>query len=227
MSATTTTDEAGEGRVSKFAYTCGFREFERMLAAYTKDERVVGRRVPTTAFTAGDLLRHAERFGTDCVYETGGALCLRESDRVLLKCELRRIAAVFRKKYGSKHPTGATPEPSRDDYGIAVDRLAEDNLADTEIAGRLGITVAKVRWHLRPWVAPRQPRRSSRREQLRRQVLALHRAGRMPKAIADELGVTDATVRRYLRELNGSAPQRSSGTGDLPDSETGSANPHG
>lgn len=141
-----------------------------------------------------NLLRHAEKFGTDCVYETARGRLHRESDLATLKCVLRRIEKQRRRRGTEQRVTWASddsPAISGDDVGIAVDRLAGDGLTSEKIAEQIGVTVQVVRRHLKPG--------SMRKERTAQEIGKLAAKGLVVEAISDELGLKDATVRRYLR----------------------------
>jgi hypothetical protein len=59
--------------------------------------------------------------------------------------------------------------------------------------GKRPVRCASAKDNGYPWATARTRRLGAR-------IVALHRRGRMPAAIADSVGKTDAVVRRYLRE---------------------------
>jgi DNA-binding CsgD family transcriptional regulator len=143
------------------------------------------------AVVYADLLRHAEKFGTECVLEAVSQRLHHESDVFTMKVRLHAISRR-RMNRGDSSPT-----PTGDDVGIAIDRLSEDELTDHEIADFLGVNVSTVRGHLRPWVS--QGEDSPRVARLKAQARTLRDEGLVVSAIADRLGIGDRTVAKYLR----------------------------
>jgi hypothetical protein len=99
------------------------------------------------------LIRHAQSFGTECVYETGEQEGLSSADLTRLRIELDELDAGRKSKHGF----------------------------------RIG----------------KRRRRSS--EETRDAALALSVDGFVPKAIADKLGISDRTVRGYLKQSGATA----------------------
>ena len=77
-----------------------------------------------------DLVRHAEKFGCDSVYETAAERKWRQADLARLKASLRNIAEQHRKARRPRSWWETVPQLSGDDIaalrreGLAVDEIA-------------------------------------------------------------------------------------------------------
>lgn len=112
--------------------------------------------------------------------------------------------------YGKKRRSGRYPWGSGDDPHQAegfhkflsdVDSLRSKNLPDTEIAKKLGMNTTELRNKI-TWA--NAERDSHNTEQTR----ILKEAGMSNVAIGNKLGVSEATVRNYIKKLNNDGPEK-------------------
>jgi hypothetical protein len=99
---------------------------------------------PSATYQA--LVRHAERFGVESVYETAEESGLSAADLARLKVELASVADGRRSRFGTKAKTAAL-------NGGDVQALYESGLTPEEIASELRWSLGRVRKVLREGVA--------------------------------------------------------------------------
>jgi hypothetical protein len=104
--------------------------------------RLDGSRTVEPSPTYETLIRHAERYGVEEIYETGEQMQLQPADLAGLKADLREIALGKRSRFGTKTKTAATND---------LDALAlyEAGLTREEIASRLKWSLNRVRKAIR------------------------------------------------------------------------------
>ena len=89
----------------------------------------------------GRLIRHAERYGSDSVYETAEGYGYPLSQLLQLDAELTRIDSERRKRFGTV-PT--RKRPSSEDRAKAILYLTAEGVADGRIAKSLGLSKGHV-----------------------------------------------------------------------------------
>jgi DNA-binding NarL/FixJ family response regulator len=95
-------------------------------------------RVPTLEpVTLDQYLRHAHKFGTECVYETAEMSGLSKRDLALLRIELDDLEA---RKRGERFSIGKRRKRSREETQQAVELLSVAGLTRKEIGGKLGLS---------------------------------------------------------------------------------------
>jgi hypothetical protein len=104
--------------------------------------RLDGSRPVEPAPTYETLIRHAERYGVEEIYETGEQMQLQPADLAGLKADLREMAFGKRSRFGTKTKTAAT----NGDDALA---LYEAGLTPEEIASRLKWSLTRVRKAIR------------------------------------------------------------------------------
>ena len=90
----------------------------------------------------GQLIRHAEMYGSDSVYETAESYGYPLHQLLQLDAELTRIDSERRKRFGTV-PTRR--RPSSEDKAKAILYLTAEGVADGRIARSLGVSQGHVR----------------------------------------------------------------------------------
>jgi DNA-binding NarL/FixJ family response regulator len=103
-------------------------------------------RIPNLPVTGEALMRHAERFGTESVYETAEAENLPSRDLALLRVELDSLEAGRKSSRG--FTIGRRRRRTRDETRDAVLALSVQGLVPKSIADKLGIADRTVRRYL-------------------------------------------------------------------------------
>lgn len=97
--------------------------------------------VPMSPPTLAELLRHAERFGSEGVYETGAAF-LAPSALARLRVDLDQVERNRRGRYGTK--IGKARRRSPEETKAMVTQLSVEGLIVSAIADKLGVSDAYV-----------------------------------------------------------------------------------
>jgi hypothetical protein len=88
--------------------------------------------------TLDQLIRHAQSFGTECVYETGEQEGLSSADFARLRVELDELDAGRKSRFGFK--IGKRRRRSSDETRDAALALSVDGFVPKAIADKLGIS---------------------------------------------------------------------------------------
>jgi FixJ family two-component response regulator len=92
--------------------------------------------------TLASLIRHAELFGVECVYETGEQY-LRESELVQLAIELERIANEHQQGKRFRKPVQRR-RLTKEQKLRTVSYLVDEGLPNSRIATHLGVSERQV-----------------------------------------------------------------------------------
>jgi hypothetical protein len=91
--------------------------------------------------TLEEFVRHAERFGTECVYETAAEGYLGERELRRLRIELDSIEVARR---SGRYHVGRRRRRSRAETRVAAQVLADRGLTRVEIAEKMSVSVKTI-----------------------------------------------------------------------------------